>query len=374
MNSDNTPETGLLYRDELKGYDFGIGHPFRGDRYRIFSGFLSDEYIDTGSCNLIQADPATVDDLLMICEKDYIEFSMEYFGTGNLNNGIIDRFSHFHSGDNYPRSRPLKVEEAARYVIGQAKTACELVTNGDYRKVISIGGGLHHAKRAYGEGFCIYNDVAFCGLYLAEQCGLERILILDTDAHAGNGTAEYFYEDPRILFIDIHQDPHTLYPGTGFVEQTGKGKGEGYTINIPLPPGASDRSYEAVFDSVIIPVTREFNPQIVIQNGGSDPHGLDQLTNLNLSLDGFTMIGGKVSEMAATCDNRLIGLIASGYNMDILPYVWLSLISGLTGIEVRYDYKDSEIEQRSISPVYEDTIQVIESIKKTHGNYWNCLK
>ncbi len=109
--------------------------------------------------------------------------------------------------------------------MGQAKMAGDLVQRGEFKKAISLGGGLHHAQRNYGEGFCVYNDVAFCGLYLMKTYELERILILDTDAHAGNGTSDYFYEDPRVLFIDLHQDPRTLYPGTGFAHEIGSGRG-----------------------------------------------------------------------------------------------------------------------------------------------------
>jgi acetoin utilization protein AcuC len=169
-----------------------------------------------------------------------------------------------------PIGRPGRIEEAARFVVGQAKMACDLIQTGIYKKVISIGGGLHHAKPSYGEGFCLYNDVAFCALHLMQQYELERILILDTDAHAGNGTCEYFYEDARVLFIDLHQNPMTLYPGTGFADQIGHGKGKGFSVNIPLPINAGYDSYQLIFESIVEPITWEFEPQIIIRNGGSD--------------------------------------------------------------------------------------------------------
>ena len=93
---------------------------------------------------------------------------------------------------------------------------------------------MHHARRSYGAGFCIYNDVALCARNLIQKYNLERILILDTDAHAGDGTCEIFYEDPRVLFMDLHQDPHTLYPGTGFAHEIGADNGKGYTANVPM--------------------------------------------------------------------------------------------------------------------------------------------
>ena len=374
MNADDTPTVSLLYREEIRGYDFGIGHPFRGDRFRLFNKVLSELFPEDNRYRLIKSDPATVDDLLLICEEDYVAFTMEYFGTGNLGNGILDRFSQYHSGDNYPTSRPLKVEEAGRYIVGQGKKACDLIMNGDYTKAISIGGGLHHATRNFGEGFCIYNDIAYCGRYLAEHHHLDRILILDTDAHAGNGTAAYFADDPRVLFIDMHQDPNTIYPSSGFIDETGEGKGRGYTINIPLPAGAGDSSFDLVFDSVVLPVTEEFKPQIIIQNGGSDPHSFDELTNLNLSLEGFIRMGEYVSRMAEVCDNRLISLITSGYNLSILPYTWLALISGLINETVDFSNINPEFHIKIQDPVYEDTKKVVEQVKSTHKNIWNCLR
>ena len=229
----------ILYRQELSEYDFGPGHPFRGDRYRIFPRFLPEHLAEDDNYRILQAEPATDDDLHLICHSEYIRFTSEYYRAANLGLSVPGQFSRFQSGDNRPYGRPGKLEEAARLVIGQAKMACDLVQEGKYQKVVSLGGGMHHAKSTYGEGFCLYNDVAFCGRYLLQQYGLERVLILDTDAHAGDGTCEIFYKDPKVLFIDLHQDPRTLYPGTGFSYEIGSGEGKGYTANIPLPPGAS---------------------------------------------------------------------------------------------------------------------------------------
>lgn len=225
------------------------------------------------------------------------------------------------------------MEEAARYILGQSKWAAQLVAKGKFKKVISIGGGLHHAKRNFGEGFCLYNDVAFCALYLKKRYNVERIMIIDTDAHCGNGTMKYFYDDREVLFVDIHQDPRTISPGTGFIEQMGTGKGLGFTLNIPLPPGAGNRCYQLAFEKIVEPLAREFSPQIIIRNGGSDPHFGDRLTNLGLSLEGFKMIGEKVRNLAEICDGKEIDLIASGYNLEILPSCWTALLFGLLGIE-----------------------------------------
>ena len=233
---------------------------------------------------------------------------------------------------------------------------------------------MHHAKSAYGEGFCLYNDVAFCGLYLLQEHNLERVLVLDTDAHAGNGTCEYFYGEPRVLFIDLHQDPTSLYPGTGFAYQTGSGDGKGFTINIPMPIYAGYDSYELAFKSIVQPIAQEFNPQIIIRNGGSDPHFADGLTALGLPVSGFTMIGERVREMAQACDGKVIDLIASGYDEKVLPYAWLALLSGLAGIELDINEPEPVPLRFSADSSFDRTAMVLEEVRDQLKDYWISLR
>jgi len=366
----------ILYREESKEYDFGPGHPLRGDRFEIFPKFLKENLPEDDNYRFLKAEPATDEDLLLICDQDYIDFTREYFKAANLGSSLshLGRFSRYHSMDNLPRGRPGKVEEAARLMMGQVKLAADLVQGGKYEKVVCIGGNQHHAKPGYGEGFCIYNDNAFAARYLMAEYGLQRLLILDTDAHAGNGTAEYFYEDPRVLFIDLHQDPRTLYPGTGFAQQIGSGNGKGFTINIPMPVYAAYDSYQLAFESIVEPVTQEFNPQIIIRNGGSDPHFGDELTNLGLPVTGFRMIGGKVREMAKTCQGRVIDVIGSGYTKVVLPYAWLALISGLANFSVEIEEPVPTPQRFQADSSFQDTKEVIEEVKRHLRDYWRCLR
>lgn len=238
-----------------------------------------------------------------------------------------------------------------------------------------MGGGLHHAKREKGEGFCIYNDVVICAKKLLEK-GLKKILILDTDAHAGNGTSEAFYEENRILFIDIHQDPRTLYPGTGFIHEIGKGKGEGFTINIPLLPGAGDKAYKFIFEEVIFSTAKEFKPEIIIRNGGSDPHFADGLTNLGLTLNGFRLIGEKVRVLSdKLCQGKEIDLLASGYNQKVLASTWLSLVDGLLDLEVKL--KDPTKRFLGFLPKdfrLKETKKTVNELKNCLSKYWKCFR
>ena len=362
-------ETVILYREELNEYDFGEGHPFHGRRGKDFLNFFKEK--TKINFPILKAEKASDEDLSLICKKDYIEFTKNYFEAANLGKSFNGKFFKYHSVDNLPVGKPGKIEEAARYIVGQAKLACDLVQKGEFKKVISIGGGLHHAKPSFGEGFCIYNDIAFCVKYLIEKYNFKKILILDTDAHAGNGTMEYFWEDPRVLFIDLHQDPKTLYPGTGFIYQKGSGRGEGLKINIPLPPFAGNTSYKLAFEEIVEPVVKEFKPEIIIRNGGSDPHFADQLTNLNLTIKGFKMIGQKVKNLAEICNGKEIDLIASGYNLKVLPFAWTVLISGLIGLKIKIQ---EPIPLQKIQDQIGETKKVLEEIKKEFKKYWNCLK
>lgn len=369
---------GILYNEDLKEYDFGVGHPFRGDRYEIFPSFLAEKLPQDDNYRFIRAEAASDEDLQLVCDSDYIEYTSDYFRQANLGSVSSDlqrMFHVFHSGDNRPRERPGKIEEAARLIVGQAKMGIDLVQRERYEKIVSIGGGMHHAKQNYGEGFCIYNDVAYSAKYLLKHHGLKRVLILDTDAHAGNGTSDYFYTDPRVLFIDLHQDPRTLYPGTGFIHQIGEGEGMGFTVNVPLPLYAGYDSYHLVFDELVLPLTREFKPQIIIRNGGSDPHIADELTVLGLPLKGFEMIGSKVSEMSEICQGKTIDLIASGYNKRVLPYGWMAIISALAGFDISIE-APADVSTRttagSIRPI-EETEKVVKESKLKLKDYWQCL-
>ena len=363
----------ILYQEKLKEYDFGEGHPFRGDRAEIFPKFLK-ESLPKESYKIFKSESATEEDLLLICRKDYIDFTKEYYKAANLGREVNGRFYQYHSMDNLPGRNPGKIETAGRIIIGQAKLACDIIQKGEFKKVISLGGGLHHAKSDYGEGFCLYNDVAFAAKYLIKKYNLERILILDTDAHAGNGTMKYFYEEPRVLFIDLHQDPRTLYPGTGFAYEIGEGKGRGYTINVPLSPYAGFDSYQLVFEEIVEPVVKEFKPEIIIRNGGSDPHFADTLAQLGLTMEGFKMIGERTRKLSEICDGKVIDLIGSGYNKKVLPYAWLALISGLTGIEIELKEPTPIPSRLERDSILEETKEVIKEVKRNLKNYWKCFK
>jgi acetoin utilization protein AcuC len=360
---------GVLYSDELRNYDFGPGHPFRGDRFDRFMTYFHETLEKSGKFEVVgNIEQASDGDLSLAHKNDYIQ-TMQKASKGLL----VPDLWRFLSGDNInPRTGkfPIGIEKAARVVVKDAILACDFVQEKRFEKVISLGGGLHHAKPRYGEGFCIYNDVVIAARHLIERHGLERVLILDTDAHAGNGTCEAFYSDPRVLFIDLHQK--FIYPGTGYEDDIGESKGKGFTVNIPLPAYADDEAYQLVFDEIVSPITQEFAPQIVIRNGGSDPHPSDEITQLGLTLEGFRFVGTQVREIAEICDGKEVDLICSGYKPEVLARSWVALISGLTDVEIKLE---EPIPLRArFGQVLDKVESTVDKVKRNLQPYWRSMR
>jgi acetoin utilization protein AcuC len=362
----------ILYHSELANYSFGEGHPLGGDRFKVFLNFFNSRF-STGKDQIEKIEPQPAEDkiLRLVHDQEYIK------AIQSASEGVVlSDIYRYVSGDNLnPLTGyiPRGVEKGARIIVGISLLAGELVMQGRFNQVIGIGGGMHHAKPDYGEGFCFYNDVAICVENLKQKYNLQRILVLDTDAHAGNGTMEIFYHDPKVLFIDIHQDPRTLYPGTGLVSEIGSGKGRGFTVNLPLLPGTSSQAYQYLFQEVIFPLAREFMPQAIIRYGGSDPHYLDVLTNLGLTCQGFRMIGRQVKRIAEELTaGRSIDFLLSGYNLAVLPFAWSALISGLVNLDVDLTGLAEKFPPPEDSRLRE-TKDMVKQLKGQLKKYWRCM-
>lgn len=365
-------QTAILYHNELASYSFGEGHPFKGDRFQVFFNFLNSRFSSQKDrFKIIQPQPAKDEILRLVHSKEYIKAIQSASG-----GAILPDIYRYVSGDNLnPLTGyiPQGVDRGARIIVGISLKAGELVAEGKFNKAIGIGGGMHHAKPDYGEGFCFYNDVAICANNLKQKYDLNRILILDTDAHAGNGTSQIFYNDPEVLFIDIHQDPHTLYPGTGFIHQVGSGKAEGFTVNLPLSPGTGNQAYQYIFQEIIFPLAREFAPQAIIRYGGSDPHYLDTLTDLGLTCEGFRMIGRNVNELAdELTKGKSIDLMLSGYNLAVLPFAWSALIAGLLDLDIDLGDLEEELSAPADSGL-KQAKDMVSELKNQLKRYWSCM-
>ncbi len=345
----------IVYHSGVAEYDFGPDHPFRGDRFPRFMRLLDAHgLLNRPEIHLVEPEAAGDADLRLIHSDAYIS--------------LVERLAARHaplSGDT-----PLTpaIARAARLIVGTALKAGELLSKG-FRVAEGVGGGLHHAGPDYGGGFCVFNDVAVCAKALLEHRGLERVLIFDSDAHAGNGTMDIFYEDPCVLFISVHQDPRTIYPGTGFVDQIGSDPGTGYTVNVPLPPGADDECMGLVLERVFKPLARAFRPQAIIRNGGSDPHFRDGLVSLGLTFTGLRSIGEAVADAASAADCGVVDLCCSGYNPETVAEGWLSLLSGLIGVEL--DLVERPSPRRGGPRLLRATEKVIDTLAERLSGYWD---
>ncbi|MDX1693856.1 MAG: histone deacetylase [Ketobacteraceae bacterium] len=223
--------------------------------------------------------------------------------------------------------------KAAMSAAGTAIRAVEAVVAGKTQSAFAlVRPPGHHAEPVRARGFCLFNNVAVAAAHAQAKLGCERILIIDWDAHHGNGTQDIFWADPDVLFFDTHCAP-PFYPGSGYLEEVGAGLGEGYTINVPLPENAGDIAFERAFKDILVPAADRFEPDLVLVSAGFDPHRYDMA--LNLTYEGFKALTSIVQGIADKhCKGRLALVLEGGYNLDSLAGGVHSVLEVLAGGEV----------------------------------------
>lgn len=212
---------------------------------------------------------------------------------------------------------------------GGAKTIAEAIMN----KKIERGFALvrppgHHAMRIVhgGRGFCNVNNEAIMIEYLRSEHNVDRVAIIDTDCHHGDGTQDIYWHDPDTLFISIHQDGRTLYPGSGFPEELGGPSAAGTTLNVPLPPHTSEEGFLHVIKELVLPILDEFKPDIIVNSAGQDNHFTDPLTNMNFSAQGYADLTRLLKPD--------IAVLEGGYSIEgALPYVNVGIILAMAGVD-----------------------------------------
>ena len=191
----------------------------------------------------------------------------------------------------------------------------------------------HHAMADEGMGFCIFNNIVIAARYAQKELGLGKILILDWDAHHGNGTEDAFYEDDSVMFISLHQN--NLEPiGRGMTDQIGCGKGRGVTKNIPLPVGSGDAVYQYAFEKHVIPTIRDFQPELILVSAGQDASIFDPLARMMLSADGYAYMARTIRDLAdEICEGRLVCLHEGGYSEEYVPFCTHAIIEEISGVK-----------------------------------------
>jgi len=219
---------------------------------------------------------------------------------------------------------------AAEVAAGTALAAVEAVVEERYRHAFAlIRPPGHHAEPVRARGFCLFNNVAVAAAHARSELGCERVLILDWDAHHGNGTQDIFWADPDVMFIDIHRAA-PFYPGSGLMEEVGVGMGEGATVNVPVPGGSGDVAYIKAMREIVEPAADAFRPDIILVSAGFDTHWYDLA--LNVSYEGMSVMTDIIQSVAERhCDGRLVFVLEGGYNLEALSHGVHTVLRTLVG-------------------------------------------
>lgn len=295
--------TAIVFDERYLRHDAGHGHPERPERIKAIGKRLRANGI-WDRLRHLKAMPADVAWIEKIHPAEHIR-SIERVcldGGGRLDADTVV------SPESY---------EVALLAVGGLFAACDAVMRGDAANAFAVVRPPgHHAERDRAMGFCLFNNVAVAARYLQEQYGLAKILILDWDVHHGNGTQHIFEEDPTVYYISLHQWP--LYPGTGAVTERGRGAGEGFTLNLPLPSESTDAEYMAAFDRAEEEI-EDFQPDVILVSAGFDAHWRDPLAGMQVTEEGFRMMTRRLLDCAAkSCQGRFIGVLEGGYDLEAL--------------------------------------------------------
>jgi acetoin utilization deacetylase AcuC-like enzyme len=190
----------------------------------------------------------------------------------------------------------------------------------------------HHAGHGRAMGFCLFNNVAIAARHALDAHGLDRVLILDWDVHHGNGTNDVFHAERRVLFISIHQSP--LWPGTGPASDAGAGEGRGYTVNLPVSPGADDAVFTSLVDRVVLPLGREFAPQLILISAGYDAHREDPLADCEVTDAGYSAMTRSMRALAAELEAPLGAVLEGGYALGALARSVAVTLDGLSAAPI----------------------------------------
>jgi acetoin utilization deacetylase AcuC-like enzyme len=258
--------------------------------------------------------------------------------------------------------------EVARLAAGGAVKAAELVMAGKYRNAFAfVRPPGHHAGTNYPMGFCVFNNVAVAAAHLLKKFSLDRIAILDVDAHHGNGTQEIFYRNSKVLYVSLHEDP-IEFPLTGFADETGEDEGQGYTVNVPLPYETGDRIYLRAFNEIAAPVISQYKPQFILVSTGFDNHYADPVGNLSLSTFSYAKIFDSVLGLATKfCKGRLVAVLEGGYSMPFLGRMACAVTAKMA--DIPYTIKDKH--RTADVKVRRKGEKTINQIKKIQSHFWN---
>lgn len=304
---------------QLLTYSFPGNHPMNKERIIKFFEVLDkniDEFRDR--IRFVEPVAATKEEIGLFHLQEYIEYVEKKCRLG---------YGYLDYGDTpaYPGCF-----EAASYTVGTTLRILKEVLSGEVVAGFNPMGGLHHARRERAGGFCIFNDAAVAIAYALSKSNCSSVAYVDIDAHHGDGVYYEFEDDPRVIFLDIHQDGRTIYPGTGHEYERGKGAAEGKKLNIPLPPGSGDDAFrEALKKGEEFLLSHDF--EVIFFQCGADCLEDDPLTRLEYTPNSHYYAAKKLKEIAEKkCSGRIVAMGGGGYNPINVANAWLNVIRALT--------------------------------------------
>lgn len=289
-------KVGFIYDDIFLRHETPMWHPETSERLIYIINALKNSILWD---KIIRIKPrlADYDDIAKVHAISYIE-KIKTFGAGYLD------------GDTYMSERSL---EAALYSAGAVIEAAERCKSGEIQRAFcAVRPPGHHAEADRAMGFCIFNNIAVGARY-AQKIGYKKVFIVDFDVHHGNGTQHIFEEDDTVFFFSTHQYPH--YPGTGKIEEKGKNKGIGYTFNVPMAAGASDKDYLYIYQDILHRFIKHFNPDIILVSAGYDIRSEDPLSSIRISDEGMR---GIVNGILSCSISPVIFTLEGGYDLKAL--------------------------------------------------------
>lgn len=303
--------TAFIYTDDFLKFDYGPTHPFKISRLRLaYELIKAFGLLSLPNTRYVEARKAEDEEILLFHKKEYIDILVM------ANAGIEMPHAYFYglgSGDN-----PVfkGVFDWSKLVTGATLQAASLVDKGEIDIAFNISGGLHHAMSMRASGFCYINDIVIAIRSLLKKG--RKVAYIDIDAHHGDGVQEAFYNTDKVLTISIHETGEVLFPGTGFERETGKGEGEGYSVNIPMPPYADDELFVYAFNEIVPPLVNKFKPDVVVTQLGVDSFSSDPLTHLNYTNNGFCEVVRKIKEISP----KWVALGGGGYDINNVAKAW----------------------------------------------------
>ncbi len=348
--------TGFVYHEDYVKYYFGPTHPFKPYRSKATFELLKDLGVFDEKAKIFEARVANEDELMLVHTKNFVDFVKRMSEKGS---GLLDY------GDT-PATKGIYEASALR--VGGTLTGAELIMEGKVSHAFNPSGGLHHAKEGSAGGFCVFNDIAVAVRYLQKKYGLKRIAVVDVDGHHGDGTQTIFYDEP-ILTVSFHRYGWFFYPGTGNVNEIGRGEGLGYSVNIPLPMGTFDEAYLYAFKEIVPPLIKAYKPEIIIQQFGVDSHYEDPLVGLALTTQTYQEIAEIMHKLAHEISNGKYLIVGGGgYKPENVARCWAIMFITISEVKPKKPEKYKELfdkyKPQKNEQIFEKVKNTVEQLKK----------